>query len=1020
VLACTQVCALFSVRVLGPIEAWADTRQVQLGGHRQFGLFALLALNANHAVSSDRIIDAIWGDAGQGAGKSLQMTVARIRKALAEADVDAANTLRTVSRGYLLNVYPGQLDHERFAELIADGQRALDAGDPVRADRLLAEALALWRGPPLTEVAFDDFAQVEIRRLEELRVLAVEARADARLGLGRHAELVSELNSMLVQHPDREGLASQLMLALYRCGRQNDALDIYQRLRVHLADTVGLTPGPGIQRLEQQILEQDPALAAPTSPAHAGRTPDADVPANWNLPEPESTLIGRGQDIETIRGRLGAGIRLLTLTGSGGIGKTRLAIETARQSGRWWRDGVRFVELAALADPDLVGTTVADVVGVGIEPGADAAEAVASELADRELLLVLDNCEHVLTAATELVELILSRCPQVAVLATSRETLLLEHETSYRVPSLSVPEDDRRATSSQRLERAGAEESVRLLVTRGRARDHEFSVTPENLGAVVAVCRHLDGIPLAIELAASRLRTMSIDDLSARLDRQYGLLVDRSRRSTPRHQTVTALLDWSYDLLSPAEQELFARLSVFAGGFDLDAVEQICVSTDRERFGVADRLSSLVDKSLVQDSRQNGTARYRMLEPVREYGETKLTDQGSDESDRIKRAHRDHYLALAETINARFQSSAHRAALNQMGAELDNLRVAHLYSLQDPDPEPGLRLVIALNVFSHDRGHVDEQLRAFRSHLSRPESASPTRLRSDALRRASTIADLAGTIPESIEFTTEALTIGRELGDDEMTARALNELGYLRFKQQDLDAAQRAMDEALALARPLGNTQFTAAILIMLGEIKREQGDDAASFYAEALKLHRSVGNKTGMASALGSWGDLLAQNGDLAGGRAHMQEALEICTELNIPGAIVTFSGNLARIDHQLGDDASARTFGVEAVRIAHELQMLHPLTYAMAAFAPSLTAVDPVLAAGIYGAADQLAEQIGLQFEYIEAQARAAGSAELQQQLGDTAFGVAYSEGQRASRADLIARAAAAVDLQADASSG
>ena len=563
-------------------------------GHRQFGLFALLALNANHAVSSDRIIDAVWVDAGQGAGKSLQMTVARIRKALAEADVDAANTLRTVSRGYLLNVSPGQLDHERFAELIADGQALWRRRRPCpRRPDCSLKALALWRGPPLTEVAFDDFAQVEIRRLEELRVLAVEARADARLGLGQHAELVSELNSMLVQHPDREGLASQLMLALYRCGRQNDALDIYQRLRVHLADTVGLSPGPGIQRLEQLILDQHPALAPPTSPtaAHAGRTPDADVPANWNLPDPESTLIGREQDIETIRGRLGAGIRLLTLTGSGGIGKTRLAIETARQSGRWWRDGVRFVELAALVDPDLVGTTVADVVGVGIEPGADAAEAVASELADRELLLVLDNCEHVLTAATELVELILSRCPQVAVLATSRETLLLEHETSYRVPSLSVPEDDRRATSSQRLERAGAEESVRLLVTRGRARDHEFSLTPENLGAVVAVCRHLDGIPLAIELAASRLRTMSIDDLSARLDRQYGLLVDRSRRSTPRHQTVTALLDWSYDLLSPAEQELFARLSVFAGGFDLDAVERICVSMDRERFGVADRLS---------------------------------------------------------------------------------------------------------------------------------------------------------------------------------------------------------------------------------------------------------------------------------------------------------------------------------------------------------------------------------------------------------------------------------------------
>jgi tetratricopeptide (TPR) repeat protein len=358
-----------------------------------------------------------------------------------------------------------------------------------------------------------------------------------------------------------------------------------------------------------------------------------------------------------------------------------------------------------------------------------------------------------------------------------------------------------------------------------------------------------------------------------------------------------------------------------------------------------------------------------------------------------------------------------RQRLDQLDSELDNFRVAHRYSLQDPDPEPGLRLVIALASFSHDRGHVDEHLRALKAHVARPESAAPTRLRGDALRRAAVTAGLASSVQEATGFTTEALAIGRELGDDELTARALNELGYIRFQQLDLDAAEQALGEALDLARQLDNPAFTAGVLITLGQVYCEREDDAAPFLAEALEVHRLAGNKSGMASALGCMGDFLAQNGDLLGARTHMQDALDLCTEVGIPGAIVTYSANLARIDHQLGNDERARSFAIDAVRQAHALQMLLPLAYSLLALAPTINAIDPTLAASLYGAADRLAAQIGVQFELVEAQARAIGIAELKRRLGEMSFRISYNDGQHTSHRDLIERAAAAAEARAAA---
>jgi predicted ATPase/DNA-binding SARP family transcriptional activator len=997
--------------MLGSIEGWVDARQVQLRGPRQLRLFALLALNANRAVLSDAITETLWGSTRGGTGKSLQMTVARLRKALIDAGADSKSPLQTVGHGYLLAIASGELDCERFAELTSTGRRALEANDPARAHQLLSEALALWRGPPLKEVAFDDFAQAEIRHLEELRLLATEMRVEADLMLGHHAELISQLSGLLARHPGRERLAGQLMLALYRCGRQTEALDVYQRLRVHLVDEVGLAPGPGLQQLQGQVLQQDPSLASPAgppSPGSARLSSDRDDGAGSNLPITTSSLIGRAQDIEDVSVLISGETRLVTLTGSGGVGKTRLATEVAHSVGSGWRDGARFVGLAPLLDPGLVAATVVTAVGLRTEPGTDALEQLAQELADRELLLVLDNCEHLVATVATIVELLLDRCPRVFVLATSREPLQLECEVLYRVPSLSIPPiDDHRLPLQQRMRQLHAAESVQLLAVRARERRPDFELTADNIASVVTVCRRLDGIPLAIELAVSRLRSISIEDLSERLDQRYGLLSDRSRRRAPRHQTLTALLDWSYELLPASEQRLFACLAVFAGGFVLNAVEQICATDDAPRFEIADQLGALVDKSLVQVDGRPGGFRYRMLETIREYADSKLTALGVSEVTRLQAAHRDHYLELAVNATAGFDTPNRRTLGDRLAIELDNVRAAERYSLQDPDPEPGLRLVMALARLSWHRGYEDENLRALTVHLARPEAAEPSRIRSEALRQAALIAPFAGSLEQAATFASEALAIGRTLGDPDLTARALNALGYLRHCQGDSGASLQALTEALELARELGDPGFTADALVMRGAALLECGDDPSSSLSEALDLYRRAGDVAGTASALCGMGEVAEQAGDLPGARAYLQQALGILHELHIPAGITGVSSCLARVAHRLGDDTSARALALDAAEHAYAIRLGMHLATALLALALGTASIAPRLAANLHGAADHMAEQIGLQFEHLEALVRDTQHLQLREQLGDAEFQAAYDEGRHHPHQDLIARA-------------
>lgn len=623
-------------QILGPVQAMLDQRPLGLGGRRQLTLLAFLVLHANRAVSGDTLIDAVWGPARSESDNRLAMAVARLRKALGPLEGPGGPRLQTVSGGYLLSVGPGELDAERFATGVRDGREALEAGDPARAAVLLNEALGLWRGPPLAEVAFEDFAQAEIRRLRELRLTALETRVEADLRLGRDAGLVGELEALLAEQPDRERLAGQLMLALYRQGRQSDALEVYQRTRAHLARELGLEPGPALKALQVQILEQAPSLQAGiTEPQRpAGRDGDAGVrsaprPAARAVPRPPTPTIGREHELEQLARLLcSPESRLVTLTGPGGVGKTRLAIEVVHAIGSSFADGACWVELAGVARSDEVGSAIARALALTPMQGEDPADALRRFLAGKQELLVIDNFEHVLQAAVLVADL-QGGCPGLTVLLTSREALNLAAEHRYVVAPLPVPAVPR-ATVDEIKSTAGSA----LFLAAVQRRDSRFQVTAESAPAIARICERLDGLPLALELAAARAVALGIERLSAGLQDVGAALGSGPRDAPARQQTLRATIDWSYGLLDEEQAAAFKAFAVFGGGASIEAAEVVTETR-------ADVLEALVLKSLLDHRAQRGGAtRLVMLEAVREYAlGLLLADPGPDN---VRRRHLDY------------------------------------------------------------------------------------------------------------------------------------------------------------------------------------------------------------------------------------------------------------------------------------------------------------------------------------------------------------------------------------------
>ncbi|MFE3799389.1 BTAD domain-containing putative transcriptional regulator [Nocardia tengchongensis] len=646
------------VALLGPISiVSANDAAVPVGGPRIRALLALLALQRGQVVSTSSLIDGIWGEQPpDGAANALQSLVKRLRAAIAPS-----SAIETRNGGYVLTIPPEAVDASRFTRLVAEGTWHLERGEPERAAELIDAALGLWRGAALADISSFAIFESAISALTEQRLTAIETRAQAYLALGRAGELIQQLTQENIAHPFRETLAACLIRAFAAVGRPAEAMRAFERTRHVLDRELAADPGQVLTAVLREI------HAAPRQPPSTVGT--------TRLRGRPTSFVGRDDDIARLD-RILSSTALITLVGPGGAGKTRLAVETAARVAARWSHGACMVELAAVTEPGLVGSAVLAALAVPSnrdEIRPDALAQVCSVLADKRVLLIIDNCEHVTAGAAPLVNALLRRCPALTIVATSREPLGIAGETLYPVTPLTLPAP-RHPTAT-----AAESAAVRLFIDRARAVLPAFALTDDNCEAVGDIVRRLDGVPLAIELAAARIRTMTPSAILERLDDRFLLLTNGYRTEAGRHRTLRAVVDWSWQLLDRSERELACRISIFVGGATLDAIERVC-------GGDLDTLASLVDKSLVEFD----GARYRMLETIRAYAATELTLAG--ERALLESAHADDVLALVEQAEPALRTARQHEWVTRLTLEHDNCIAALGWAVRTADIDRSLRL----------------------------------------------------------------------------------------------------------------------------------------------------------------------------------------------------------------------------------------------------------------------------------------------------------------------------------------
>lgn len=602
-----------------------------------------------------------------------------------------------------------------------------------------------------------------------------------------------------------------------------------------------------------------------------------------NLPAALTSFVGREREMAEVKQLLFRS-RLLTLTGPGGCGKTRLALEVAQDLLEEYPEGVWLVELAALEDPARVPQAVASALGVREEPGRSLTETLLDYLQSKQLLLVLDNCEHLIKACAHLVEILLQSCSKLRVLVTSREVLNIPGEQIWGVPPLSLSDPQH----LPRLEELMQYEAIRLFTERAQSRKSDFALTDQNAPVVVQICQRLDGLPLAIELAAARVRVLSVEQIATRLNDRFRILTGGSRIALPRHQTLRATVDWSYDLLGESERMLLNRLSVFAGGFTLEAAEAVGVKEDVKADEVLGLLSRLVDRSLVMvEGNGDGSRRYRLLDTLRQYGRERLAVSGDAEKAQCR--HATYFMTLAEKTEPKLKGAEQAVWLDRLEMEHDNLRIALRWARETGDAEVGLRLVGALWWFWHVRGYYTEGQEWLVDILALAKASGYTAVRAKALNGAGVLAYQQGDHKAARHFWEEGLAIWQELDDKEGVAKLLNSLASIALAQGDLATARSLMEESLAAWRELGDKPGIAALLNNLGLVALEQNDYAAahSFYEEGLALKRGLGDWRGVANSLHGLGDVAFAQSDYATARSRYEESLEAARKLGDKQAI-------------------------------------------------------------------------------------------------------------------------------------
>ncbi|MHA6761683.1 BTAD domain-containing putative transcriptional regulator [Streptacidiphilus sp. PAMC 29251] len=829
--------------ILGATQAWdAAGRPVALGGPGRRAALALLALDAGRVVSVQRMIDGLYGEQPPaGVGNALQAQLSRLRSVLRKAaGPDGGELIENHPAGYRLAVDPDQVDLHRFVRLAGQGREALTCGDAAKAAELLRQALALWQGPALAGLGDAPFAGPQAVRLEEQRLTATEDRIQAALLLGEHRAVIPELRGLVAADPLRERLSTQLVQALHGSGQQAEALAAYSGAREALADALGADPGPELAAAHLAVLRGEPE--APVSRETSQRLA---LPAQLN------GLIGRAQELARIEELLKAG-RLVTVTGPGGTGKTRIAVETA---GRHPGDSC-FADLSGLAEGGDLAQAVLSALGLrgstllGAAGGPSTRERLTAALADRPLLLVLDNCEHLVADAARLAADLLASCPELRILGTGREPLGITGEQLFPLPAL--PE----------------QAAVQLFTERAGAVRPGFDPR-QDAEAVAEICRRLDGLPLAIELAAARLRMLSPRQIADRLDDRFRLLTGGSRTAQPRQQTLRAVVDWSWDLLPEAERSVLRRASVFAGGWTLEAAEAVCADRDTMEL-----IGALVDKSLVIAQQEGQQTRYRLLQTVRAYAAERLAESGAEAETR--QAHLHYFLDLATAAHPHLRGHDQVDWLRRLAADHDNLNAA----LRHADTRTGLRMIGQLSGYWLLRGLRFEGAPYARRLL---ETLGPHPLPGLAEEYAICVI-LAVQLPGGRQELAEHLAVAEELMRElRRTPRRLPALFLLWAPftgvpddMEDLPA----QEAALWLADPW------YCGLMHIGEGFRHLYVDADPEAAErefgaAIDLFRALGDRWGMIMALGELATLSYWRGDTERSEQQSAESLRLAEEI-------------------------------------------------------------------------------------------------------------------------------------------
>jgi predicted ATPase/DNA-binding SARP family transcriptional activator len=794
-------------RVLGALEVVAGGAPVTLRPGRQQQLLAALLLSPNRTVSNDRLSEAIWEhEIPTSAASLLRLYVSQLRRALPEP------CLETRPGGYAVRVAEGALDAARFEQLVAGGRAALAGDTASLAAELLGEALSLWRGPGFAGMRGDAFED-ESRRLAELRLACLEEWFECELSLGRHAEALSALSTHVAAEPLRERARGQLMLALYRAGRQADALACYRDGHRLLDERLGIVPSAELRELERAILRHEPLLSLPA-------VASSDGAAALRLPAPGTRTVGREREIAEISELLtGSDVRLVTLVGPGGIGKSRLALESAHAVRESFPGGAAFVALADEPDVRRVLPLIARAVGLRELPEGGEIDVLSSHLRDQDPLVVLDNLEHLMGCAPAVSDL-LAAAPGLRIVATSRSALRIAGERVFPVPPLSH----------------GSTAELFLQLT--EAEGLPGSLDGRDLAAIDEVCELLDGLPLAVELAAPWLRVLSPEALLGRLATRLPLLEGGRRDLPERQRTLRATMDWSYQLLDDPARALFAELGVFEGGFDLEAVEDVCL--DRAALAT---LTELLDASLV--SREGD--RYRLLDTIREYALERL---GGDAGPHDR--HASHFSRLADTAEPELGGREQARWLAHLEREHGNLRAALSHFRSRAEPVRELHLAATLARFWYLRGYLELGGESLAQAIDAAGAQGEPADRAKALRTSSAIAVLRGRYADARRYAERGLSAYRELGDTAGVARSLSNLGAILHAQGELGEAAATLDESIALCGP-ADDRVRALALNNRGDVALSAHDwqTAERCFAESLALLEAAGDTANVARAL-------------------------------------------------------------------------------------------------------------------------------------------------------------------------